>query len=282
MARRRRAGDSKKISKHERHTRSKMKQIEKDKDDFDPEEISTRRGKFADSRRKRNDLMVISIAIIFIFSVLGGYMFYDIYLKQGDENGNGSYTPPTPINNGNIYKIPDYEVSNPQNPIIIMEIQDYGSVVIELFLDKAPITAKNFYDLTLEKKYDGNIFHRVIKDFMIQGGDFTNRDGTGGHAAEYHPGFGDQGDPNSWVIPDEFTPELRNNRKTLSMANSGANTGGSQFFINVVDNNYLDDQHAVFGEVVGGMDLIDEISNVQTNNDRPIQDVIMKRVYELT
>lgn len=257
-----------------------MKQIESDEDDFDPEARSTRSARLADSRRKRNDLMVISVAIIFIFSVLGGYLFYDNYLKPGDENGNGSYTPPTPKTNGDIYKIPDFDRSNPQNPVIIMEIQDHGSVVIELYMDMAPITAKNFYDLTLQGKFNGNIFHRVIKEFMIQGGDFTNRDGTGGHAAEYHPGFGDPGDPNSWVIPDEFHPELRNNRKTLSMANSGANTGGSQFFINVVDNNGLDNKHAVFGEVVGGMDLIDDISLVQTQNDRPIKDVVMNRVYE--
>jgi cyclophilin family peptidyl-prolyl cis-trans isomerase len=283
MARRRRAGDSKKMSKHERRTRSKMKQIEREEDDFEPELKSTRKARLADSRKRRNDLMVMSVAIIFIFSVLGGYLYYDNYLKPGDENGNGSYTPPIPKTNGDIYDIPNFEVSDPQNPVIIMELKNYGSVVIELYMNMAPITAKNFYDLTIQGRYNGNIFHRVIKDFMIQGGDFTNRDGTGGHAAEFHPGFGDQDDPNSWKIPDEFHPNLRNNRKTLSMANSGPNTGGSQFFINVVDNNYLDNKHAVFGEVIGGMDLIDEIAEMpeeEKQEDRPIIDVTMSKVKE--
>jgi peptidylprolyl isomerase len=126
---------------------------------------------------------------------------------------------------------------------------------ITIALDPAmPITAGNFETLVKKGYYDGVIFHRVIPGFMIQGGDPTGT-GRGG------PGY---------TIPDEFTATNRNNRGTVAMANAGANTGGSQFFINVVDNNYLDTKHPVFGTVVDGMDVVDAIAKVTTDtNHRP-------------
>ncbi|UCC33716.1 MAG: peptidylprolyl isomerase, partial [Candidatus Bathyarchaeota archaeon] len=109
------------------------------------------------------------------------------------------------------------------------------------------------------------IFHRVIDGFMIQGGDPT---GTG------------YGDPSIPTIPDEFTDHNRNDRGTIAMANSGPNTGSSQFFINLVDNNYLDDAHPVFGRVIEGMEVVDEIGNVDTDeDDRPLQDVKVINAY---
>lgn len=132
-----------------------------------------------------------------------------------------------------------------------------GEIVIEMYKDK-PITAGNFEKLVSEGFYDGIIFHRVIDGFMIQGGDPTGT-GTGG------PGY---------TIKDEFTGEQKNNRGTIAMANAGPNTGGSQFFINLVDNNYLDDRHPVFGKVIEGMDVVDAIGKVQTDsNDRPVTEV---------
>jgi len=132
-----------------------------------------------------------------------------------------------------------------------------GDIVIEL--DKnMPITAGNFKKLVGEKFYDQTIFHRVIEGFMIQGGDPTGS-GRGG------PGY---------TIRDEFGPNNKNNRGTISMANAGPNTGGSQFFINTVDNNFLDGKHPVFGKVVKGMEIVDKISKVQKDrNDKPMQDV---------
>ena len=121
-----------------------------------------------------------------------------------------------------------------------------------------PITAGNFEKLVSEEFYNGVIFHRVIDNFMIQGGDPT---GTG------------MGDP-GYKIKDEFTDHNRNNRGTISMANAGPNTGGSQFFINTVNNNFLDSKHPVFGEVIEGMDVIDAISKVEVDsNDKPIEEV---------
>ena len=119
-----------------------------------------------------------------------------------------------------------------------------GSFTIELFEDRAPKTTKNFIDLAEKGFYDGVIFHRVIKDFMIQGGDPTGT-GRGG------PGY---------TITDEFHPELKHTGPgILSMANAGPNTGGSQFFITLEATPWLDGKHAVFGEVTEGMDVVEAI-----------------------
>jgi peptidylprolyl isomerase len=135
-----------------------------------------------------------------------------------------------------------------------------GDITVELFSQEAPITAGNFEKLVSEGFYNGIIFHRVIPDFMAQTGDPTGT-GTGG------PGY---------KIKDEFTAESGNIRGTLSMANSGPNTGGSQFFINVVDNSYLDGRHAVFGKVITGMEVVDAITEVERDcADKPLTDVII-------
>lgn len=137
----------------------------------------------------------------------------------------------------------------------------HGNVTI-LLREDMPITAGNFEKLVSQKFYDGVIFHRVIEGFVIQGGDPTGT-GAGG------PGY---------EIKDEFTPDNGNDRGTVSMANAGPNTGGSQFFINLIDNNHLDEKHPVFGKVVEGMDVVDEISKVQTDSSgRPLKDVTITK-----
>ncbi len=135
-----------------------------------------------------------------------------------------------------------------------------GDIIIELYSKEMPITTGNFEKLVKEGFYDNIIFHRIIDGFMIQGGDPTGT-GMGG------PGY---------EIKDEFTQSSldENNRGTISMANAGPNTGGSQFFINLVDNNSLDGKHPVFGKVVEGMDVIDKIAKLPTNQqDRPLEEV---------
>jgi len=132
-----------------------------------------------------------------------------------------------------------------------------GEITLELYPDM-PITAGNFQKLVEKGFYDGTIFHRVIDGFMVQGGDPTGT-GRGG------PGY---------AIKDEFSGKNKNNRGTISMANAGPNTGGSQFFINLVDNNFLDKAHPVFGKVVEGMDVVDAIGKVRTGPmDRPVKEV---------
>ena len=141
---------------------------------------------------------------------------------------------------------------------------NHGSFTIELFEDKAPKTTGNFIELAEKGFYDGVVFHRVIKDFMIQGGDPTGT-GRGG------PGY---------TIPDEFHPELKHGRPgVLSMANAGPNTGGSQFFITLEATPWLDGKHAVFGEVIDGMDVVKAIGGTPTaRGDRPKEDVVMESV----
>ncbi|MFW6199315.1 MAG: peptidylprolyl isomerase [Gemmatimonadota bacterium] len=141
---------------------------------------------------------------------------------------------------------------------------NHGSITVELFEERAPRTTKNFIDLAEDGFYDGGTFHRVIEDFMIQGGDPTGT-GRGG------PGH---------TIEDEFHPELRHDSEgILSMANSGPNTGGSQFFITLAATPWLDDRHAVFGRVVDGMEVVKEIGSVDTDaRDRPREEVVMTEV----
>ena len=146
-----------------------------------------------------------------------------------------------------------------------------GTIELELYTDKMPITTQNFIDLAEEGFYDGTRFHRVISGFMIQGGDPLSKDtskqsswGTGG------PGY---------KIKDEFSKEFSNTPGTIAMANAGPNTGGSQFFINLVNNNFLDNKHPVFGKVVKGMDVVEKIGKTKTGQaDRPVEDVIIEKI----
>ena len=146
-----------------------------------------------------------------------------------------------------------------------------GDITIELFEKDAPNTVANFVKLAGEDFYDDVKFHRVIKDFMIQGGDpFTKDDtlsdrwGTGG------PGY---------KFADEIHAHNRNEPGTIAMANAGPNTNGSQFFINVADNSFLDTKHTVFGKVVAGLDVVTAIENVPTGfGDRPSEPVSIESI----
>jgi len=154
-----------------------------------------------------------------------------------------------------------------------------GKIVCELYPNEAPVTVGYFTKLAkgeigwmdpnkkeIEKKplYNGTIFHRVIPDFMIQGGDPLGN-GMGG------PGF---------KFSDEFSDKLKFNQiGRLAMANSGPNTNGSQFFITVAETPWLDNHHTIFGQVIKGQDIVNKIVNAEKNaNDRPLKDVILKSV----
>jgi cyclophilin family peptidyl-prolyl cis-trans isomerase len=149
------------------------------------------------------------------------------------------------------------------NPTVTIET-NHGTIKAEMFVDKAPKTAGNFIELAKKGFYDGVIFHRVIDGFMIQGGDPTGT-GRGG------PGY---------TIKDEFAPGLAHTQPGLfSMANAGANTGGSQFFITLAATPWLDGKHAIFGKVIAGMDVVKKIGKLPTaRGDRPTEDVVMKNV----
>lgn len=150
-----------------------------------------------------------------------------------------------------------YKMTDTQTQVLLKT--NHGDITISLY-DDMPITTGNFKKLVEQGFYDGVIFHRVIDGFMIQGGD-PQGTGMGG------PGY---------TIEDEFTHEggNKNNRATISMANSGPDTGGSQFFINLENNNFLDTKHPAFGEVIEGIEVIDKIAKVSTDtNDRPLEEV---------
>lgn len=146
-----------------------------------------------------------------------------------------------------------------------------GDIKILLYTDHVPETTNNFIELANAGKYDDTIFHRVIDCFMIQGGDFENSNGTGGHS---HKGPGTK-------FEDEFVDELKHIKGALSMANAGPNTNGSQFFIVQADRGtpHLDGMHSVFGFVYEGLDVVDEIGGVQTGaNNRPVEDIVVESV----
>ncbi len=171
----------------------------------------------------------------------------------------------------------DADVTNDMNPIAVLETNQ-GTIEIELYEDQMPITAGNFKKLVSEGFYDGTQFHRVIDGFMIQGGDPITKTNE---VLRY--GTGDPG----YTIPDEHVSgeKLTNVRGTIAMANSGPESGGSQFFINLENNQRLDfdkpplsSQHPVFGKVVGGMDVVDAIAAVETNpRDLPVEPVVIER-----
>lgn len=148
------------------------------------------------------------------------------------------------------------------NTIILLKTS-MGNIAIKLFDDKAPITTANFKKLVSQGFYNKTIFHRVIDNFMIQGGDPTGT-GTGG------PGY---------EIQDEFSPELKHNKKGIvSMANAGPNTGGSQFFITLVPTPWLDNKHSVFGEVIEGIEVVEAIGKTKKDsNDKPITDIVIEK-----
>ena len=159
-----------------------------------------------------------------------------------------------------------------ENTKVLLETNQ-GNIIIELY-DNSPITTSNFKSLVEKGTYDGIIFHRVIKDFMIQGRDPT---GTG------------MGDPSILEIQDEYIEGNSNLRGTIAMANRGPNTGSSQFFINLVDNTFLDwdkapltSKHPVFGKIIEGMGVVDKIASVTTGpGDKPVEDVVIVKASVL-
>jgi peptidyl-prolyl cis-trans isomerase B (cyclophilin B) len=158
-----------------------------------------------------------------------------------------------------------------KNPVVAMKTSE-GTIRIELWADKAPVTVKNFLQYADEGAYDGTIFHRVINDFMIQGGGFT-------------PDMGQK--PTHEPIKNEAAADLKNARGTIAMARTNVvDSATSQFFLNVKDNDFLDHKnesptgfgYAVFGKVIEGMDVVDRIKAVQTTRQGMYQDVPVKPI----
>merc|ERR1712038_810066 len=169
--------------------------------------------------------------------------------------------------------------ANGDNPHVFFDISQgdkkLGRIVMQLYVDITPKTALNFKDICTGNNndkltYKNSIFHRVIKDFMIQGGDITNSDGTGGKSI-----YGEKFDDENFSIK-------HTKGGLLSMANSGKNTNGSQFFITSKETPHLDGKHCVFGEVVEGMDIVKLVEDVEIGeSDKPNVDVVIEDCGEI-
>lgn len=154
-------------------------------------------------------------------------------------------------------------------PIATIVIKNYGTIEAELYPHIAPNTVNNFISLANNGFYDGLTFHRIIKDFMIQGGD-PNGNGSGG------PGYSIKGE----FTKNKFKNDLKHTEGVLSMARSqNKNSGGSQFFIMTKDSPHLDGQYAAFGKIIKGIDIVHEIENIKTgNNDKPEKDIVIESI----
>ncbi len=198
------------------------------------------------------------ILCLFAFSSCGG----DPQTEQDGSEPKGEQTTEQPEMEGTT-------MSNGENPIVTITMQNGGVIKIELYPDIAPNTVNNFISLVQDGFYDGLIFHRVIPGFMIQGGDPEGM-GYGG------PGYSIAGE----FSYNGFDNELAHTRGVISMARSSSpDSAGSQFFIMVEDAPHLDGQYAAFGKVIEGLDVVDEIVSVDTNaSDKPYDDQVMQTV----
>lgn len=214
---------------------------------------------------------IIAIAIV---TIVGVY----VYSSGRPARGVGADVPPPAATSTMQAPVPgpatttNSSSSNQTNKIMNATFQtNKGEFTIEFFPDRAPKTVENFSTLAKAGFYDGVKFHRVIAGFMVQGGDPLSKDdsqmqrwGTGG------PGY---------TFADEITPANSNEEGTISMANAGPNTNGSQFFINTANNSFLNPKHTVFGKVVSGMEVVKAIEAVPVNgSDRPIDAVVIQKI----
>ena len=230
----------------------------------------------------------ILIALVAIITIGGGvYLFFPAQKsadvsgeaqKQASEFANDLFNkdePAAPVQqnsapSANQGTIPT--TSNDNQKVMKATLKtNQGDITIEFMNADAPNTVANFVKLAKEGFYNGTKFHRVIENFMIQGGDPLTKDdaqasrwGTGG------PGY---------QFADEIHANNKNDIGTISMANAGPNTNGSQFFINVANNNFLDSKHTVFGKVSAGMDVVKKIEATQTGaQDRPVSSMVIESV----
>lgn len=192
----------------------------------------------------------------------------------GDKGGNnmvlsGGYTKISDVPAADVSKLDASYQTAPvkKGDVVAILHTTMGDIGMKFFPEAAPLAVNNFIALAKAGKYNNTIFHRVINNFMIQGGDYTNFNGTGGAS----------------VYGQEFALETSNFTKNITgsvaMANRGPNTNGSQFYINQVDNNYLDGSYTVFAQVYDGMDVVNKIAGVDTDyNDRPLTDVTVTSV----
>ena len=193
----------------------------------------------------------------------------EMAVVQKKEETNLDKVDLTDLSTGAAKKRVKPEMTIDQNKTYLATVDtSEGTFVLKLDAENKPVTVNNFVALANDGFYNGTIFHRVIDGFMIQGGDPLGN-GTGG------PGY---------QFEDEVSAPNVNAKGTIAMANAGAGTNGSQFFVNLADNNFLDTKHTVFGEVTKGMDVVEKIGKTQVTmstsgeNSRPVKDVVVNKI----
>ncbi|MDB5194050.1 MAG: peptidyl-prolyl cis-trans isomerase, peptidylprolyl isomerase [Parcubacteria group bacterium] len=202
-----------------------------------------------------------------LFLIGGGYWFYayGMHMSGSRADGTASTSPVLAA-----LSVSSTQPLNTQQAMQATFHTNKGDITIE-FSSTTPGTVANFTKLAGSGFYDGVKFHRVIPGFMIQGGDPLSKD-------DAHPERWGTGGP-GYTFKDEIGPGNSNAMGTIAMANAGPDTNGSQFFINLVDNNFLDDKHTVFGRVISGLDVVEAIGRMKTGaSDRPVDPVIIESV----
>ena len=227
-------------------------------------------------QRKKN-IIVTVVSIVVIAAVVAGTLIASSLIKAAKDNERreASYqklenvAPENAQNVIDLLEVRDFEETDEETEYIIIKVKNYGEIVCELREDIAPITVKNIKKLVSEKFYDGLIFHRVIKDFMIQGGGM-DANKVSKEAASIKGEFASNGVENS----------LKHYRGVLSMARTNVkDSASSQFFIMHKTSSHLDGEYAAFGYVLAGMEVVDEIAAVSTNSsDAPITNVVIESI----
>jgi len=202
-------------------------------------------------------IIVIALGLILIGLIASFALIPTPAAKESADNSNAS-------NNQNS------NMQNAQTNQTVVLKTNFGDIVLELFSADAPKTVENFIKLSKSGFYNGTKFHRVIKGFMIQGGDPNSKDDDWSDDGMGGPGYKFEDEINSHKLV----------RGTLAMANAGANTNGSQFFVITAESTpWLDGKHTAFGKVLSGLDIVDKIESVKVNeNDHPMDDVIVNNI----
>ena len=216
-------------------------------------------------------IIPLAIVLLLVAALIGGIVF--LFTYEGGESGSGIGGEKEEDKIDNIFEENNKSEDNINITTTMNAVfkTNQGDIEIEFYSEDAPKTVANFVKLAGEGFYNETKFHRVIKDFMIQGGDPSSKDdsrqdmwGTGG------PGY---------QFEDEIHANNNNLTGTIAMANSGPNTNGSQFFINTADNDFLNSKHTVFGKVISGMEVVRKIEDTETGEqDRPVTPMIINSI----
>ena len=215
---------------------------------------------------KRVILLILGVVIVVLL----------LFLNTNDDNNNTSVNFDEKEEILKLINDGEYEETDMPSNYVSINVRDFGEIVVRLYPDNAPVTVQNFKELVSNKFYDALTFHRVIKDFMIQTGD-PSATGSGGSDKNIKGEFSENG----------FDNKLSHVRGVVSMARRGGNpetletynSASSQFFIVQADSTYLDGKYASFGKVLKGMDVVDKIVSVQTDdNDKPNNDVVIESI----